>query len=328
MDTCIFLYESKAPNDEVFLAATFRDKADIPRLSEAFEERAFLMNVSDLSANGWVLTSSDALNLLEKLQRAGTSLQEYVDEGFHMGVKTGCNDAFIVDASVQQRLIAEDSRSNELIKPVLRGRDLKKWKTGSTGDYLIFIPRGIDIEQYPVIKDYLNQYRESLESRASGRYEWYEIQANTAYYLDFDKPKIIYPDTAKSLYACYDTTKSFGLNTIHFIPTNDLSLLAILNSKLFDWYARHKFQSINDPWEGGRLRFFAQYMARVPIADQTDAQKAELSGLVKQILVDPQSDGIREIEKKIDELVYRLYGLTNAEIELIKRTYRDAGMEI
>ena len=198
----------------------------------------------------------------------------------------------------------------------------------STSDYLIFTRRGIDIARYPVIKDYLNQYRESLESRASGSYEWYEIQANTAYYLDFDKPKIIYPDTAKSLYACYDTTKSFGLNTIHFIPTNELSLLAILNSKLFDWYARHEFQSINDPWEGGRLRFFAQYMERVPIADQSAAQKAALSRLVERILADPQSDGVREIEKKIDNLVYQLYGLTDAEIELIKQTYRDAGMEV
>ncbi len=328
VDTCIFLYQSKAPNSEVFLAATFCDKADIPRLSEAFQERAFSMSVSDLSANGWALTSLEVLRLLAKLQQTGTPLGKYVDGGFYMGVKTGCNDAFIIDEFVHQQLIAADVRSSEIIKPVLRGRNLKKWRTESTSDYLIFTRRGIDIEHYPVIRDYLNQYRETLESRASGNYEWYEIQANTAYYLDFDKPKIIYPDTAKSLYACYDTTKSFGLNTIHFIPTNDLSLLAILNSKLFDWYARHKFQSINDPWEGGRLRFFAQYMEKVPIADRTEAQKTALSRLVKKILADPNSDRVSKIEQKIDELVYQLYGLTDTEIELIKQTYRDAGMEV
>ena len=328
VDTCIFLYENKAPDGETFFAATFRDKADIPRLPEAFQERAFLMNVSDLSANGWTLTSSAVISLLEKLQQTGTPLEEYVDGSFYRGVVTGCNDAFVISESIRQQLIVEDSRSSELIKPVLRGRDLKTWKTESTGYYLIFTRQGIDIERYPVIKDYLSQFRESLENRAPGGYEWYEIQANTAYYLDFDKPKIIYPDTAKSLYACYDTTKSFGLNTIHFIPTNDLSLLAILNSKLFDWQARHKFQSINDPWEGGRLRFFGQYMEKVPIADRTTAQKTALSRLVEQILADPQSNGVREIEQEIDELVYQLYGLTDAEIELIKQTYRDAGMEV
>lgn len=101
-----------------------------------------------------------------------------------------------------------------------------------------------------------------------------------------------------------------------------------MNSLVFDWYARHRFQSLNDPWTGGGLRFFAQYMKHVPIANRTNAQKAALSRLVERILADPQSDGVRDIEREIDELVYQLYGLTDAEIELIKQTYRDAGMEI
>lgn len=76
------------------------------------------------------------------------------------------------------------------------------------------------------------------------------------------------------------------------------------------------------------MRFFTQYMENVPIVDRTAAQKTTLSSLVEQILADPESDRVREIERKIDELVYQLYGLTDAEIELIKQTYRDAGMEI
>ena len=164
--------------------------------------------------------------------------------------------------------------------------------------------------------------------RKKGNYKWYEIQDTTAYYAEFEKPKIIYPETAKSLYGCYDTTKTFGLKTTYFISTTDLSLLAILNSKLFDWYARHKFQSLNDPWAGGRLQFKKASMEVVPIADRTAAQTAEMTDLVEQILADPQSDGVREIEREIDELVYQLYELTDAEIELIKQTYWDAGMEI
>ena len=76
------------------------------------------------------------------------------------------------------------------------------------------------------------------------------------------------------------------------------------------------------------MQFFAQYMKKVPIADMTSEQKMALSRLVKQILADSQSDGVREIESEIDELVYQLYSLTDAEIELIKQTYRDAGMEV
>ena len=89
---------------------------------------------------------------------------------------------------------------------------------------------------------------------------------------------------------------------------------------------RHKFQTLQDPWTGGSLLFKKVSMEDIPIADRTTAQKAELSRLVEQILADPQHDGVREIELEIDELVYQLYGLTDAEIELIKQTYRDAEM--
>ncbi len=335
VDTCIVLIENSDPNGEAFSTATFRDEADILRLSEVFQERAFSMHARDLSPDGWTLTSSEVIRLLERLENIGTPLGEYVD-GFYRGVVTGCNDAFIISESIRQQLIAEDARSDELIKPLLRGRHLRKWKA-KAGDYLIFTRRGIDIEHYPAIKRYLNQYRLDLEPKKSrgqkrgrkiGNYKWYEIQDNTAYYTKFEKSKIIYRRIAKSLDASYDTTGTFGLDTTFFIPANDLPLLAILNSQLFDWYARHKVLPLNDPWAGGGLQFFAQYMEKVPIADMTSEQKMALSRLVKQILADSQSDDVREIEREIDELVYQLYGLTDAEIELIKQTYRDAGMEI
>ena len=345
VDTCIFLCESKAPDGETFFAATFRDKADIPRLPEAFRERAFLMNVCDLSPNGRTLTSSEMFRLLERLENVGTPLERCIDGGFYRGLTIGCNDAFIIDESVRQHLIFEHASSDELIKPSLRGRTLKKWKVESTNEYMIVIASSVNwewpwsdarsdaeaerifAENYPAIHQHLNSYRERLIAREDrGKFYW-ELRSCT-YYAGFAEPKIIYPQTAKSLYACYDMAETFGVNSIYFIPTSDLSLLAILNSRLFDWYARHKFQSINDPWAGGRLQFLAQYVQYVPIADRTAAQKTALSRLVERILADPESEKVRKIEKKIDELVYQLYGLTDAEIELIKQTYRDASMEV
>ena len=137
VDTCILLVENSAPCGEAFLAATFQNKADIPRLSEAFQEQAISMHTYDLSPDGWALTSPKALRLLEKLQQTGIPLEKYVDGSFYRGVTTGYDNAFIIDESVRQQLIAEHARSSELIKPVLRGRDLKKWRTDHTGDYLI-----------------------------------------------------------------------------------------------------------------------------------------------------------------------------------------------
>ena len=345
VNTCIVVLANSALGENTFLAATFRYSTDIPRLSDAFQKCAFPMNDCDLSSDGWALTSPEALKLLRKLENVGVPLGEYVDEGFHMGVKTGCNDAFIIDESVRQRLIAQDVKSYELIKPVLRGRKLSRWKTSSVEEYLIAIASSANKEwpwsnarsdsdaerifkrTYPAIYQHLNNYKDRLIARDDqGRFYW-ELRS-CIYYAEFAKPKIVYTQTAKFLYACYDTERSYGLNNVYFIPTDNLVLLAILNSLLFDWYARYKFYSLNDPWAGGGLQFFAQYMGKVPIADMTSTQKAELSRLVEQILAASQNDGVHDIERKIDELVYRLYGLTDAEIELIKQTYRDAGMAV
>ncbi len=337
VDTCILILENAISEGAPFSVATFRDASDVLRLSAAFRERAFRLQPRDLSAEGWTLASPETLQLLRKLETTGTPLGEYVKEGFYMGVKTGYNKAFIIDAAVRQRLISEDPKSNELIKPLLRGRDLRKWRTDSTGQYLIFTRHGVEIDQYPAVKKHLNQYRRNLEPKKSraekygrkmGSYKWYEIQDVVAYHAEFEKPKILYSKISKALYAVYDTTGAYGLDSTHFIPINDLSVFAILNSRLFDWYARHKFQSLNDPWAGGGLSFFSQHMEKVPMADCTDTQKAEVSCLVEQILAAPESDNVRDIEREIDRWVYRVYGLTDAEVALIQRTYREAGMAV
>ena len=347
VDTCIFLGENTTPNSKAFLAATFREKADIPRLSEAFEQQTFPMHACDFSTDGWVLTSPETLNLLNKLQQIGIPLGEYVNGHFYRGLTTGCNDAFVISKSVRQRLIDEDASIKKLIKPSLRGRTLKdgKWKLSLVDEYIIVIASSankewpwsnaandLEAEQvfantYPVIHQHLIGYRDKLITRDDkGKYYW-ELRS-CAYYAEFEKPKIIYPHFAKSLYVYYDPSKVYGVNTIYFLPTDDISILAILGSKLFDWYARHKFQTLQDPWAGGSLLFKKVSMAEVPIADRTAEQKAALSELVERILANPNSDQVREIESEIDKMVYQLYELTETEIELIKQTYRDAGMEV
>ena len=343
VNTCIVLAENATPGREAFLATTFRNKADIPRLSQAFQERAFSMYPHDLSVDGWGLTSPEATALLVKLQNTGTPFGELIQGQFYFGIKTGCNDAFIIDASTYDQLITEDSNSREVIKPVLRGRNLRKWKAQSANEYLIAIASSINkewpwseagstseaeaifSETYPVIFQHLHAYREQLIPRKDqGKFYW-ELRSCT-YYHTFESPKILYSEVSKSLRACYDITGALGLKTMSF-PTNDLSLLAILNSTLFDWYARYKFQVLNDPWAGGGLQFYIQYMEKVPIATRTDRQKVELSRLVEEILVNPEDDGVYNLREEIDAHIYQLYELTDEEITLMEQTYEDAGMQ-
>ena len=344
VNTCIVLVENYMQNENTFLAAIIRDEMDIPRLSNAFEERAFSMHSHDLLPRGWVLASSETLRLLERLQHTGTPLVDCVD-GIYRGVVTGCNEAFVISDAVRQQLIDEDMRSDELIRPLLRGRNLRKWIAESNNEYLIVITSSanrewqwtnaendteaeqIFAETYPAIHNYLSNYRDRLIARDDqGMYFW-ELRSCT-YYTEFERPKIVYRRIAKTIDAFIDTNGTICLDTTYFIPTNDYTLLAILNSKLFLWYAKYSFGNLGDPWSGGGLLFFTQYMETVPIANRTTEQQAVLSELVEQILADPNSERVPDIEQEIDNMVYQLYGLTDTEIALIKQTYRDAGMAV
>ena len=345
VNTCILISENTISGEGTFLTATFRAEADIPRLSESFQEQLFQVNTQDLFPDVWVLAPQDNISLLRRINGNAIPFNEAIDGRFYFGIKTGFNSAFIINSVDYGELIAEDPNSSELIKPLLRGRDLRKWNAVSGNEYLIVIPSStnrewpwsqvgnlfeaerIFAETYPAIYQHLNRYQDRLiERQDQGEFYW-ELRSCT-YYDEFEKPKIVYPDISPFMRACYDTTEAYCLQTTYIIPTEDLSLLAILNSRLVDWYTRHRFQSLNDPWVGGGLRFIAQYMRNLPIAERNEQQKAELSALVERIIEDPESNQVPDIEREIDDLVYKLYGLTDEEIELIKHTYQDAGMEV
>lgn len=139
--------------------------------------------------------------IINKVQAVGTPLKEH-DIRINSGVKTGFNEAVIIDGVTKQRLIEEDPRSGEVIKPLLRGRDLERWYCEYPDLWLIFTRRGIDIDQYPAVKAHLQQYYKQLRprnngektGRAPGNYVWYEIQSSANYYEDFDNEKIVYSE--------------------------------------------------------------------------------------------------------------------------------------
>jgi hypothetical protein len=172
-------------------------------LASYIEENHIEVLAEGLTAEGWTLTDRRVQQLLAKLRAKGTPLKEYVDGKIYRGVLTGLNEAFVIDAKTKARLIAEDARSAEIIKPFLAGRDIKRYEQPKANKYLIFTRRGIDIEKYPAALNYLLQFKEQLmpkpkdytgkewKGRKKGSYEWYEIQDTVAYYEEFEKPKII-----------------------------------------------------------------------------------------------------------------------------------------
>ena len=261
--------------------------------------------------------------LLAKLISTGTPLKQH--EEVHVGITIGCNRAFVIDDSIRRQLIAEDRNSSQLIKQFIKPR---KWVGESA--YLICIPssrdrrwlwsgiKGISEAErvfaatYPAISKHLNPHKDRLKKRTSSVDYYWEFPAFGFYSL-LKRPKIIYAPHGSVMQAAYDTSKDLLLGTA-FFPTTDLSLLAILNSKLFDHYARSKCRLPKHK----QLFFPKKNMVKAPIAPRTETQKVELSNLVQQILDDPDSSKVLDIEQEIDQLVYKLYELTPAEIALIE----------
>lgn len=318
----VLVEKTPANNLQSIDVAIIKEKTEIEQVAEVVADRGFKMPVADLSIDGWTLESKDVLNLMKKLRQMGTPLGEYVQGRFYRGVLTGFNDAFVIDAATRDKLIAEDAKSAELIKPWLRGRDIRKWRAEWADLYVIFTRRGTDIEKYPVIKQHLEQFREYLEPKISskqkrgrkpGSYKWFEIQDNIAYYAEFEQPKIIYPMIATEMKANFDK-KGFLHNQNSFmIPVNDLYLLGILNSSVIRFFLDKLVSKVR----GSTFVMQAIYISQIPVALISKSQKTPIIERVKTILADPTAPDVRRLEAEIDELVFELYQLTDEERVLV-----------
>jgi hypothetical protein len=294
----------------------------VDQFASVFENQSFLMAQKELTADGWRLESSTVLNLLGKLRKAGTPLGEYVNGKFYYGIKTGFNDAFVVDRETRDRLIAEHPSSAEVLKPFLRGRDVKRWRVEYQNLWLIFTRRGIDIKKYPAIENYLSQYQEKLTpgtGRKAGTYKWYEIQDNVAYWQEFEQPKIVYPDIYGHPSFAIDKTGFYSGNTCYFIPTNKTWLCGLLNSQLIEWF----YSMISNSIRGGYFRAFSDYMKQIPIPNNPQPEIIEtlvnyiiyLTGELKDIpsygekMVETAEDKLMlsYFEQVVDALVMELY---------------------
>ena len=247
---------------------------------------------------------------------------------------TGLNKAFVIDEETRARLIGEDPASAELIKPWLRGRDVRRWRADWKGLYLIFARQGTNIRRYPAIERHLSQFRADLQpkakrsddrGRAPGTYRWFEIQATIAYHEDFNRPKIVYPDIGTEMRAVLDRESRVADSTCFIVPGDDAYLLSVLNSKVLDFWFRFAMQSLDDPFDGGDMRFKTVNMQHAPIAAADTRTKNRLSALANRIQTARQANPTADIAQpaaEIDETVCALYGLDNEEIALIDNLRR------
>ena len=289
----------------------------------------FALPLAHLSAGGWALARPELLRLRDKIERAGTPLGEYAKGGIRWGIKTGFNKAFVIDEDTRDRLIDEDPKSAELIKPWLRGRDVRRWRANWSGQHVIFARQGTEIGRYPAIERHLAHFRGDLQpktargggpGRAPGNYKWFEFQSTVAYHEAFYRPKIVYPIIATEMRASLDREGRLTNDKCFIVPGDDGFLLALLNSKPLDVWFRLAMPCLDDPFDGGDMEFRGVFMARAPIPSARPAVRRRLAALANRVQAAKQADPAADtapLEAEIDEAVRVIYGLDERDSALI-----------
>ena len=283
---------------------------------------------SSLSEKGWTFADRKVLELKRKIENKGKKLQNWEGVEIYFGIKSGLNKAFIIDEEKRNELINQDERSAEIIKPLIRGRDVGRYRIEWKKIYIILAKIGIDISQYPAIYKYLYFYKNRLTKRTDYKsvlMKWYNLRSCT-YYDEFEKPKIIYPDISETGGFYWDEEGYYFNNTVYMIAGKvKKSWIAILNSKLMSWY----YKQIASGLGIKGVRYFAQFMKELPIPENTgqfEKFAQQMLDLNKEFQATSENtdkwnqlkEKIERLDQKIDQEIYKLYGLTREEIKVIE----------
>jgi hypothetical protein len=340
---CIFVAQKSAEKSMVS-ACSLNSKTYQGKFEKEVEKAIFDLPAETFSEKEWSIRNKLHDFILQKMN-VGTPLKELPIE-IYRGILTGFNDAFFIDEETKNKLIEEDPKSAELIKPLLRGRDIEAWNTNSENQYLIgtFPALKLNIEEYPAIKNHLLSFGierleqtgaehvvngEKIKARKKTSNKWFETQDQIGYYKEFAKPKIVYPNMTSVFPFCYDeigalgndktfiitekeTDSANGCAAIHKLHSGELlkSLLAIFNSnlaKLWIWYNCPELM-------GGTREIRKVYFENFKIPMDNAAALQELAALADQIITAKKSgENTTSLESKVNEIVYQIYGITGQE---------------
>ena len=283
-------------------------------------------------SDSWVILSPIEQSIKRKIEAVGTPLKDW-DINIYRGVLTGYNDAFIINTEKRDEILSncqtedERTRTAELIRPILRGRDIKRYGYNWAGLYLIatFPSRHYDIEKYPAVKKYLLGFGmerleqtgksyivngEKIKARKKTNNKWFETQDSISYWEDFSKPKIMYPNMTKYIPFYFDE-KNFLQNDKSFMITGKhiAYLTAFLNSSIFKFCFLDKFPEL----QGGTRELRKIFFDKIPVLEISDEENIKFQSLITEI----QNEYKREKAIQIDKRLFELYGLTKEECEII-----------
>ena len=333
VDTNILLFSKSANQHKTICAVTSKENKDsVKNLSDFVQQQNAVCQFS--SSDAWVILSPIEQSIKRKIEAVGTPLKDW-NINIYRGVLTGYNDAFIISTEKRNEILAncqtedERQRTAELIRPILRGRDIKRYGYDWANLWLIYIPWHFPYqfddsiqgasekaekafkEQYPAVYSHMLQYKEPLSKRNKAetgiRYEWYAMQRwGAKYWDDFSKQQIVWIELSdEPKFAFAENVTS--VNTVFFMTGEHiLHLLGLLNSKLISWYFRHCIGTTSGV---GTNRWLKYTIEQIPMAPTS----VDLEIMAKEICQHYSKDK----DNKIDLLVCHLYDLNSEEINYI-----------
>jgi len=311
VDPCIIIIKKEKP--------TTKSELIVSNYIGINQVKSFKMPQSALTTKPWNFVSKKVLDLKAKIESKGTKIKDI--EGIHInyGIKTGFNEAFIISKAKRDELVKADPKSVEIIKPLLRGRDIKRYSYEFANLYLINAHNGyvsntglkinpINVKKdYPAIWNYLVQLNNDtdgkLEKRTDQGTHWSNLR-NCAYLEEFEKPKIIYPEFGYRFAGYFDKSGYYLLDTSHFIIASQFEL-AILNSSLSKWYMHLILPSLGSKG----MRFKPTFVQQIPLVMPSDKGKEQLKSSVNDLIISLKN--LKEAQKALVDLLNSEYTFTS-----------------
>ena len=324
VDTNILMTSKQKGVTSETRALTFPKEAtsrDLYNLRDFVRQHAAPMTFPS-DGSSYIILSPIELSIRRKIEAVGKPLKDW-DVKIYRGVLTGCNEAFIITTEKRDELLAqcqteeERQRTAELIRPILRGRDIKRYSYDWAGLWVINTHNGvkeegippINIQEYPVLKAHLDQYADKLQVRADKGNTPYNLR-NCAYIKDFDRPKVMYPNMTKYLPFYFDQSGFYQNDKSFMITGHHVAYLtAFLNSSIFKFCFLENFPEL----QGGTRELRKIFFDKIPILEVSD----EVNDLFVPLVQDIQTAYTIQKAKSIDSMLFELYDLTPQERETI-----------
>ncbi|MDJ0766791.1 MAG: Eco57I restriction-modification methylase domain-containing protein [Myxococcota bacterium] len=271
--------KSKKPESPVIICPIPREKLPDINLKQYVQQHGYQAPWKRYTEKAWSLEHPAVDDLMEKIRSVGIPLSQTVDSKPRYGIKTGYMDAFVIDSITRKAILSKDPQSEEIIRPCIRGQDLKRWHPSWANLYMIAAHNGLNIERYPGVKGHLETHKARLEKRA-GKQEWWQWQASPNYFRQMDGPKIMYQDLSFHPRFCYVQEPMYAETTCFFLPTEDHWILSVLNSPLAWAYLWRNTVHGKDEV----LRLKSIYMEHFPITQPDKHTLPEVKEIVSNLI--------------------------------------------